>query len=82
MFKAIEICGPGVPFKQIGKEIEEYADERGYFCNREFGGHGISHKMHMSPMIFHYNASEYTKEKMQPGMAFTIEPILMMSDDY
>jgi methionyl aminopeptidase len=26
MFKAIGICGPGVPFKEIGKTIERYAD--------------------------------------------------------
>ena len=36
--------------------------------------------MHMPPMIFHNKAPEYTKDVMQEGMAFTIEPILMLSE--
>jgi methionyl aminopeptidase len=33
-------------------------------------------------MIYHHKAREYTKELMKPGMAFTIEPILMLNDNY
>jgi methionine aminopeptidase len=48
--------------------------------NREFGGHGISHEMHMPPLIYHHKTQLSCKKEMLPGMAFTIEPILMMSD--
>mmetsp|Transcript_34343 Transcript_34343/g.33549 ORF Transcript_34343/g.33549 Transcript_34343/m.33549 type:complete len:181 (-) Transcript_34343:143-685(-) len=82
MFKAIDICGPKVPFSRIGDVIEEAADEMGYFVNEEFGGHGISDKMHMPPMIFHNKNLDYTKDIMMPGMTFTIEPILMMSGQF
>ena len=54
----------------------------GYFVNEEFGGHGISDKMHMAPMIFHNKNLDYTKDIMMPGMTFTIEPILIMSGQF
>ena len=38
--------------------------------------------MHMSPMIYHHKSKSYTRKEMLPGMAFTIEPILMMNDNY
>ena len=79
MYMAIESCGPGVKYNKIGEIIEEYAEAHGYFVNEEFGGHGIAHHLHMPPLIHHYKNPEGCKEEMKPGMAFTIEPILMMS---
>lgn len=57
MYKAIEICRPGASFKQIGKEIEDYANEHGYYVNREFTGHGIAHELHMPPLVHHYTTN-------------------------
>ena len=54
MFKAIEICKPGVKFSQIGAEIEDYAFDHGYAVNKEFGGHGIAHELHLAPLVHHY----------------------------
>ena len=82
MFAAIDICKPGTRFHKIGETIEEYANEHGYFVNREFGGHGISHDLHMPPLVYHYKTRNSCKEEMLPGMAFTIEPILMMHDKF
>jgi len=82
MYSAIDACGPGVPFSRIGEIIQDYAEEKGYFVNEEFGGHGVSTKMHMPPMIFNYKSASYTKAVMMPGMTFTIEPILMMSSRF
>lgn len=82
MFKAIEICKPGVKFSEIGATIEDYATEHGYFVNREFGGHGIAHELHLAPLVYHYRSKQYTSEEMAPGMAFTIEPILMLQKNY
>ena len=82
MYKAIGICKPGVTFKQIGETIEEYATERGYFVNREFGGHGVAHELHLPPLVHHYKTHDSTKAEMLPGMAFTIEPILMLDGNF
>jgi hypothetical protein len=36
----------------------------------------------MPPLVYHHNEKKSTTREMLPGMAFTIEPILMMSDKY
>jgi methionyl aminopeptidase len=36
----------------------------------------------MPPLIYHHKTRESTKREMLPGMAFTIEPILMMKGGY
>jgi methionyl aminopeptidase len=33
-------------------------------------------------MVYHHKTKSASKAEMRPGMAFTIEPILMMSNDY
>jgi len=80
MFLAIENCKPGSKFSDIGKMIDEYAQSHGYFVNQEFGGHGIGHHLHMAPLIYHHDTHIACREEMRPGMAFTIEPILMMTN--
>lgn len=50
--------------------------------NEDFGGHGIAHHMHMAPMIYHHKTRLASKEEMRPGMAFTIEPIIMITHKY
>ena len=54
MFLAIEQCKPGFRFNQIGELIQEYAHGHGYYCNREFGGHGIAKHLHMAPLVYHH----------------------------
>jgi len=82
MYKAIEMCKPGANFGQIGETIEEYAKSFGFNVNQEFGGHGIAQHLHMAPLVHHYKTSSQNRAEMKPGMAFTIEPILMMHNNY
>ena len=78
MFLAISKCKPGTNFREIGKTIEEFAHSKGYTVNREFGGHGVGHELHLAPLVHHYKTNDQRSEEMLPGMAFTIEPILMI----
>lgn len=78
MYIAISECKPGTKFNRIGDLITDYAEAHGYFVNEEFGGHGIAHHLHMAPLVHHNKNPNACKEEMRPGMAFTIEPILMM----
>ena len=82
MYKAIEICKPGTQFKEIGEVIEWYARGHGFTVNQEFGGHGIAHELHLPPYVQHYASPDASRAEMKPGMAFTIEPILMLSNRY
>ncbi|KAI8097598.1 methionyl aminopeptidase [Halteromyces radiatus] len=72
--KAIAVCGPGVPFREIGRVISEYASANGYTVSDELSGHGIGREFHCLPLIYHHVNDE--DGVMTPGMVFTIEPVL------
>ncbi|KAH8556860.1 peptidase M24, structural domain-containing protein, partial [Umbelopsis sp. PMI_123] len=72
--KAIAACGPGVPLKEIGRIISEYAALNSFSVSEELSGHGIGKQFHCLPLIYHHANDE--DGIMEPGMAFTIEPIL------
>lgn len=75
MEKAIEICGPDVPFNKIGGVIEDHATKHGLNVVRNFCGHGISSVFHTTPNVLHYRNRD-AAGIMQPGMTFTIEPMI------
>ncbi|KAI9264203.1 methionine aminopeptidase, merops subfamily M24 [Phascolomyces articulosus] len=72
--QAIAICGPGIPFSEIGNVICNHADIGGYSVSEELSGHGIGHEFHCLPLIHHHR--NYEEGFMAPGMVFTIEPAL------
>lgn len=74
LHNAIKICKPNEKFCNIGNIIEETANKYGYNVVPAFIGHGIGTYFHGPPDILHY--ANKSLEKMQPGMTFTIEPIL------
>jgi methionyl aminopeptidase len=49
----IQSCGPGRPFKGIGKAIHEFIRQRGYSVSSQFTGHGIGTTFHKPPQILH-----------------------------
>lgn len=55
LYKAISLCGPGVPFNRIGACIDKLAEERGLSVVAEFVGHGIGRFFHGPPAICHYS---------------------------
>lgn len=54
LYKGIKVCGPNVPFKEIGDVIEQHALENGVEVIKEFIGHGIGTYFHGKPEISHY----------------------------
>ncbi|XP_038058298.1 methionine aminopeptidase 1D, mitochondrial-like [Patiria miniata] len=77
--EAIKICQPQAPIAEIGVTIQKIAQEAGFYVCPSFVGHGIGKQFHCKPDIWHY-ANTYP-EKMLPGMAFTIEPVVMETVD-
>jgi methionyl aminopeptidase len=73
--RAIAVCGPGEDLIRVGEAIDETANKNGFSVNHEFMGHGVGFILHMSPLVPHYNHQQ--SFKLQKGMIFTIEPILM-----
>jgi len=68
---------PGRPFSDIGRAIEAHATANRYEVVRAFVGHGIGEQFHTDLQIPHYYEPRLTTV-MEPGMVFTIEPMISM----
>lgn len=75
MWRGIRSVRPGAHLGDIGHVIQTHAEGSGYSVVREFCGHGIGRKFHEEPQVLHYGRSG-TGLKLQPGMTFTIEPMI------
>lgn len=75
--RGIAAVRPGRPVSVIGRVIESYANRFGYGVVRDFTGHGISTHFHSGLVIPHYDDERYDTI-MEPGMTFTIEPMLTL----
>ena len=75
MMKAISILKPGIKLGDIGYEIQNYVEEKGFSVVKDFCGHGISNIFHEPPNVLHYGKKN-TGIDLTPGMTFTIEPMI------
>jgi methionyl aminopeptidase len=73
--RAIKAVRPGRPISVIGRVIESYARRFGYGVVRDFTGHGIGTAFHSGLVVPHYDDESFST-LMEPGMTFTIEPML------
>jgi methionyl aminopeptidase len=75
MMKAIKILKPGIKLGDIGYEIQNFVEKKGFSVVRDFCGHGISNTFHEPPNVLHYGKKN-TGIDLKPGMTFTIEPMI------
>ena len=73
--KSIKILKPGKKLGDIGHEIQTHVEKAGFSVVRDFCGHGIGDVFHQSPNVLHYGKKD-TGPELQPGMTFTIEPMI------
>ncbi|WP_156763493.1 M24 family metallopeptidase, partial [Mycobacterium scrofulaceum] len=79
---AINAVKPGRALSVVGRVIEAYANRFGYNVVRDFTGHGIGTTFHNGLVVLHYDQPSVTTI-MQPGMTFTIEPMINLGSlDY
>ncbi|MFK5984057.1 MAG: type I methionyl aminopeptidase [Pseudomonadota bacterium] len=71
----MEQVRPGQELANIGRAIEKYATQQKCSIVREYCGHGIGEKFHDEPQVIHY-ADKDTGVILEPGMTFTIEPMV------
>ena len=74
--RAIKAAVAGREINIIGRVIESYAKRFGYGVVRDFTGHGIGTAFHSGLVIPHYDAAPQYGTVIEPGMTFTIEPML------
>jgi methionyl aminopeptidase len=79
--RGIKAVAPGRQVNVIGRAIESYAKRFGYGVVRDFTGHGVGAAFHTGLIIPHYDAAPAYDDVMEPGMVFTIEPMLTLGTD-
>ena len=75
LMKGIDMVKPGIRLGDIGHTIQQHTRSQRFTIVREFCGHGIGEGFHEDPQVLHYGTPG-TREKLEPGMIFTIEPML------
>jgi len=72
---AIAMVKPGVKLGDIGYAIQRHAESNNCSVVREYCGHGIGRVFHEEPQVLHYGTPD-TGIILEPGMTFTIEPMI------
>ena len=79
--RGIKAVKPGREINVIGRVIEKYAGRFGYGVVRDYTGHGVGREFHSGLIVPHYDAAPAHNEVMEPGMVFTIEPMLNLGTE-
>lgn len=76
LYLGICLVKPGVSLKNIGAVIQKYAQSERFSVVREYCGHGIGEGFHEDPQVLHYDDPDSPNVILEPGMCFTIEPMI------
>jgi len=75
LYLGINMVKPGARLGDIGAAIQAYAETNHFSVVREYCGHGIGKQFHEDPQVLHYGKPG-TGLVLEPGMTFTIEPMI------
>ncbi len=75
LYLGIRTVKPGACLGDIGYVIQKHAETHNYSVVREYCGHGIGVNFHEDPQVLHYGV-QGTGLVLEPGMIFTIEPMI------
>ncbi len=79
LMAGIEAVKPGNQLGDIGHAIQSLAEAEHCGVVRDFCGHGLGQVFHDTPSILHYG-EPHTGPILEPGMIFTIEPMINLGD--
>ncbi len=75
MMAGIRAVRPGATLGDIGYAIQAMAEKERFSVVRDFCGHGIGQIFHSPPSVLHFGQRR-TGTVLEPGMFFTIEPMI------
>ena len=75
LYRGMAVVRPGATVGDIGAAIQKYVEAERFSVVREYCGHGIGRVFHEDPQILH-SGTAGTGMVLQPGMTFTIEPMV------
>ncbi len=78
-YLALLLVRPGLRLREIGRAIQKYVESHDFSVVRDYCGHGIGKGFHEDPQVLHYDAND-NGVVLQPGMTFTIEPMVNTGD--
>lgn len=79
LMRGIEVVKPGATLGDVGYAIQEYAEGNRFSVVRDFCGHGLGRTFHEPPSVMHFGEPG-TGTILEPGMFFTIEPMINAGD--
>lgn len=80
LYVGIAAAQTGNYLGQIGQAIEDHAKKHGLSVVEKWGGHGIGKNLHEPVSVPHHGPADYPPI-LQPGMTFTIEPMVNMGSN-
>lgn len=75
LMRGIEVVKPGNTFGDIGHAIQSFVEAQRMSVVTDFCGHGLGRVFHAPPNVLHYGRPG-TGAVLEPGMFFTIEPMV------
>lgn len=75
LMTGIAAVKPGNTFGDIGHAIQTFVEANRMSVVRDFCGHGLGRVFHAPPNVLHYGRPG-TGARLEPGMFFTIEPMV------
>ena len=75
LMRGIEAVKPGNTFGDIGHAIQSFVEGHRMSVVTDFCGHGLGRVFHAPPNVLHYGRPG-TGAVLEPGMFFTIEPMV------
>jgi methionyl aminopeptidase len=82
MWRAIDSIKPGSTVAEIGDAVVLEAKKYNFSIVREFVGHGLGRRFHQEPSVPHYPTRASKSVRLEPGMCFTIEPMINSGQRY
>jgi methionyl aminopeptidase len=75
LYLALDLVKPKAHLGDIGAIIQKHAETNNFTVVHEYCGHGIGEGFHEEPQVLHFGKAG-TGPKLEPGMIFTIEPMI------
>jgi methionyl aminopeptidase len=75
LMRGIAAVRPGGHLGDVGHAIQSYAEAERCSVVRDFCGHGVGRAFHEPPNVLHYGRRG-EGVRLEPGMIFTIEPMI------
>lgn len=76
LWLAIDNLKPNCRVSDIGDPIVRHAKKQGFSVVEEYVGHGVGRNFHQPPTIPHVPTAESRRQRIEPGLVFTVEPMI------